>query len=211
MFCKECQYNLHALPESRCPECGRAFRKNDPTTFDTHVPGPVAKAKRKYGRHINAAIIISLSVLVLQTAIRIEVGNVRAGGFLPRKDLSTMPLGANPKWRWIPFDTPARWLEWYGPKDAKGQPVNRALTAAEQQRMQTDIRLFRHRNHLRWLVSTWGVLQYPCVFVLLPASLRFYVTGKTRRGKTLGTGGTIVAVACAILMLYRGYFSSLGS
>ena len=33
MRCLDCGYDLHGLPESRCPECGRAFDPDDSTTF----------------------------------------------------------------------------------------------------------------------------------------------------------------------------------
>jgi hypothetical protein len=34
MRCLNCGYDLHGLPESRCPECGRAFDPNNAGTFD---------------------------------------------------------------------------------------------------------------------------------------------------------------------------------
>jgi hypothetical protein len=33
MRCKTCRYSLSKLTEHRCPECGRAFDPNDPSTF----------------------------------------------------------------------------------------------------------------------------------------------------------------------------------
>jgi hypothetical protein len=33
--CKGCQYSLANLTEPRCPECGRAFDPNEPSTFDS--------------------------------------------------------------------------------------------------------------------------------------------------------------------------------
>ncbi len=32
-FCRQCGYALQGLPEPRCPECGRDFDPDDPTTF----------------------------------------------------------------------------------------------------------------------------------------------------------------------------------
>jgi rRNA maturation protein Nop10 len=34
MRCKSCHYSLKNLTEHRCPECGREFDPNDPSTFD---------------------------------------------------------------------------------------------------------------------------------------------------------------------------------
>ena len=33
IYCRTCSYNLHGLPENRCPECGNAFDPADPKTF----------------------------------------------------------------------------------------------------------------------------------------------------------------------------------
>jgi hypothetical protein len=33
MYCRACGYNLRSLREERCPECGRAFRADDPKTY----------------------------------------------------------------------------------------------------------------------------------------------------------------------------------
>jgi hypothetical protein len=37
MYCLSCGYDLRGLPENRCPECGRAFDPNKPTTYITRV------------------------------------------------------------------------------------------------------------------------------------------------------------------------------
>ena len=211
MFCKQCQYNLYGLRESRCPECGRAFRVDDPTTFDAQALGPVAKGARSWGKRIHGAIIVGLSVIALHTAVRIEVYNTLVGGYLPRTDLADkIARGANPKWRARPWDTTAIWLELRGPQDATGNPVTRPLTVAEQNRMRTEIRQAKYNNQFRSFVSTWGLLQYPCLLLLLPASLLFCAKNRTRAARALGMGAALLAVACAALMIYRGYFTSLG-
>ena len=33
MYCRQCRYTLHGLPESRCPECGTSFDPTNPSTF----------------------------------------------------------------------------------------------------------------------------------------------------------------------------------
>ena len=41
MRCLSCHYNLKNLPEHRCPECGRGFDPDDPSTFKTRpLRGP---------------------------------------------------------------------------------------------------------------------------------------------------------------------------
>ncbi len=49
MRCKTCQYPLAKLTEHRCPECGRAFDPNDPSTF---LSGLEPNPKR---RHVTLA------------------------------------------------------------------------------------------------------------------------------------------------------------
>jgi hypothetical protein len=41
MRCLDCKYDLRKLSDHRCPECGREFDPNDPTTFEI----PVKKGK----------------------------------------------------------------------------------------------------------------------------------------------------------------------
>jgi len=37
-YCRGCNYNLHGLTASRCPECGRAFDPANPKTYRSHPP-----------------------------------------------------------------------------------------------------------------------------------------------------------------------------
>jgi hypothetical protein len=39
-LCLGCGYALRALPENRCPECGRGFNPADPTSFDVGIRLP---------------------------------------------------------------------------------------------------------------------------------------------------------------------------
>ena len=32
-YCLRCYYDLRGLPECRCPECGKTFDSQDPTTY----------------------------------------------------------------------------------------------------------------------------------------------------------------------------------
>lgn len=38
MFCRQCHYDLRALPESRCPECGTPFDPLEEKTFLRELP-----------------------------------------------------------------------------------------------------------------------------------------------------------------------------
>lgn len=61
--CLTCNYALTGVPDSRCPECGRAFNLADPTTF-----GPVSRTRQ---RVLLAAIHLGrvLALCVLAFAI----------------------------------------------------------------------------------------------------------------------------------------------
>ena len=37
MWCIDCEYKLVGVPDSRCPECGRAFDPDDPSTYRTTI------------------------------------------------------------------------------------------------------------------------------------------------------------------------------
>lgn len=59
-FCQGCNYNLHGLPEHRCPECGRVFNPDDPSTFVHTKPlGPITKSlARPIGWPTNGAAML---------------------------------------------------------------------------------------------------------------------------------------------------------
>ena len=37
-LCLDCNYSLRGLAQSRCPECGREFHIQDPTSFNNERP-----------------------------------------------------------------------------------------------------------------------------------------------------------------------------
>ena len=46
MRCLDCGYDLKALSELRCPECGRAFDPNDPATYEVEGQSKASGLKR---------------------------------------------------------------------------------------------------------------------------------------------------------------------
>jgi hypothetical protein len=48
-LCINCGYDLQALPEPRCPECGRGFDPDDPTTYRTSKARRPLSARRMLG------------------------------------------------------------------------------------------------------------------------------------------------------------------
>ena len=146
--------------------------------------------------------------LILHTAIKIEFYNARIGGFLPRTP--SVSLGANPKWRKLPWTNERRWRETIGPKDAEGSPVDRPLTAEETKVMHSDIERAVYKNRLRDVVSTWGCLQYPAVLTLLVFGGCALARPGSFAKKTAGAVSLATAGTCGALMVYRGYIVSLG-
>lgn len=55
MKCLECQYDLSAITSSKCPECGRAFDKQDPMSVDLQQPGRFGKLVDRFVYSIFAA------------------------------------------------------------------------------------------------------------------------------------------------------------
>lgn len=53
MRCLKCGYELRRLPEPICPECGRAFDPNDPSTFAS----PARRRRRSTASHVIAFLV----------------------------------------------------------------------------------------------------------------------------------------------------------
>jgi len=162
-----------------------------------------------------AWILVIHSGIALQTAVRIEVLCILSDMTLPR---SPEVNEYTPKWRELPWTTPEQWHAMFGPKDAKGQPVTRPLTPAETERMTTGVYRAKQRNRLRDVVETWGLAQYGLVPILIGISLMVWKRAAkpaqdvhaVRVDQVMAIVGMSIGVGCGGLMLYRGYFSSLG-
>jgi hypothetical protein len=72
MRCLECAYNLHSLTERRCPECGKEFDPDDPSTYELTSPALRRRARAKLAFILAAtanAIVGALSVVLFFVAI----------------------------------------------------------------------------------------------------------------------------------------------
>lgn len=75
MWCLDCDYELINLAETRCPECGRAFDANDPSTFKTEAT--VAQS-RSHGITTMAVIISAALGIAASSLLEIESAFLRA-------------------------------------------------------------------------------------------------------------------------------------
>lgn len=145
-----------------------------------------------------------LAVMVLFIAMRVEVLNYQAGTVMPRGPLD------KGKWREDIVTNELMWKQARGPRDDEGNPLPRALTPAEVDRMNSDIAKSRANNQLREWIRSAGLLQY----LLLPA-LIFSVGSiaaciRSKRHAINWSAAILIALFAGGSLLYRGYFSSLG-
>jgi rRNA maturation protein Nop10 len=73
MYCFGCGYELTALVEERCPECGRAFDASDPSTFASSInmAGRDRRAKRIEIGLIAVALVPLIANAFAYTALMI--------------------------------------------------------------------------------------------------------------------------------------------
>lgn len=135
--------------------------------------------------------------------VLIEVQNARAGSYLPTSEAG--------KWRESRMTTEARWREWQSRRNEDPTILTRPLTPKEKDSMETMIRQSRALNSLRELISSIGLMQYlvaPLATVLCAVVAGTPdVSRSQRRLAMMCTGASLTAT---VLMLYRGYISSLG-
>ena len=75
MYCLGCGYNLRALTERRCPECGREFDPDSQATWAHQPPDPPAKriAKDAIGSLI-AGCVAPVVVFLILVALVVVAG-----------------------------------------------------------------------------------------------------------------------------------------
>jgi hypothetical protein len=64
------------------------------------------------------------------------------------------------------------------------------------------------RDDLYSVVTTLGLLQYP-LLVVLAVTLVTLLPGRSARKRVVGAA-LLVVLGCGVMMVYRGYFTSLG-
>ena len=143
-----------------------------------------------------------LAIVVLSICVQIELLNHAADSYLPRKDSG--------KWRQSFFLSEEMWRQYYNSKMGDEALLNRPLTADERNQMQKDVSYAKDKNALLGMVSSFGLLQY----ILAPLSLIWSFTIAKRNAniakRILSALFVISNFISIVLMVYRGYFTSLG-
>lgn len=75
--CKKCGYDLHGLPESRCPECGSDFDPAEREAILARVHSPPPKPKRRW---IVALVVVALTLAVVAGMVVYRNASKTAGG-----------------------------------------------------------------------------------------------------------------------------------
>ena len=95
-------------------------------------------------------------------------------------------------------------------KESALEAKSRALTPAEQEELEHELDRNRTESKLRDLIQTWGIAQYafaPLAFILSLVLFLHATADSARIGHALLA---LLSAGAISLMLYRGYFTSLG-
>jgi len=145
-------------------------------------------------------LVVGLSVLVAQTALRMERYNLLAAkGGDSHAAQASGTSGTNAAPSFLPDEDDRFRIFPDGGDEAGGEEPTDA-----QRRRAT------YREKLRELMSTRGLLQYPGVILLLILSLWLFFKVAVRVLKFVAMVGVLIALAGAGLMVYRNYFAAGG-
>ena len=169
----------------------------------------------EHPNHGNVRILLlfalyAATAFIVFIAVRIELLNARAGYYLPNDAVmaENRRHGGSGAWRATWMDE-QRWRRWYI-RDERGEPATRPLTAAEEDRMNSDIRRANANYRLRSFVAGFGCLQYPLVLFVVFAGVKLARREPRRLMRiALYLLPVTVAAAAGVLAVYRGYVRSL--
>jgi hypothetical protein len=154
-------------------------------------------------------IVLVLVIVALQTCIRIEIWNARAGNFLPRD----LPTQGNPKWRGTSDFNLRKSLEidYRVKNDLLGdQPIPPTGIAEIERKFALEAPRSRAESRLQHLVGGWGLLQYPLSFLLGLVGLTMAISSKIKVRKIFYVVAGVIGFTCLGIGMYRSYFASLG-
>jgi hypothetical protein len=140
--------------------------------------------------------------VAVQTCVRIEVLNHKAGGILPRRGTG--------KWRVGAWTREPSWRRKESLQTQDPTLLTRPLTPAEARKMRREATEQRINIDLRDLVAGWGLLQYLIVPAAVVSSCILLRARHPSGYRVVGLSCLLLALTCGGLMLYRAYVSSLG-
>jgi hypothetical protein len=151
-----------------------------------------------------------LALFVLLVAGEIEHLNIQAGGLLPNQEYrNNDPEQGVVKWRDSPCANERGWRMICGP--SYGIPEDHPLTPAEEVKMHQDIKKAQANNNLKGVVSSFGLLQYLLVPLLLVLSIKMILRRPYFvKQAVFEVFPLLIAIGACILMFSRAYCTSLG-
>ncbi len=152
-----------------------------------------------------------LALFVLLVAGEIEHLNIQAGGLLPNQEYrNNDPEQGVVEWRDSPCTNERSWRMICSPFHY-GIPEDRPLTPAEELQMHQDIKKAQANNNLKGVVSSFGLLQYLLVPLLLVLSIKMILRKPySVKRYVIGIFPLLIGIGAGILMFSRAYCTSLG-
>jgi hypothetical protein len=150
---------------------------------------------------------VLLTLLAVFVCVRIEIYNIQVGGYLPRTDFGE----GNPKWRVISGEGMRRMMMSRAKSKAEAagkpfKPTPEFLQEVERKAARAEVEC-----HFRSFVSSWGLIQYLLLPVVLFMGLLIGTVEMFTKGTRItGVTCSVVALICGFFMFYRGYFPALG-
>jgi hypothetical protein len=169
---------------------------------DLSVPSRPSTTNRNPSLTFWHMSLLALTVVAVFICTWIEILNIQSGNYLPR-DFSD-----GHTWRQYRMTSETVWRNDHSHNDPA--ILTRPLTIPEAAQMQQEVGRATARNHMFRIVTTVGLLQYPLVLFLLICILPAFLNSRSRSARIALGVAFIFVFACGTLMLYRGYFSSLG-
>jgi len=144
----------------------------------------------------------------MYTCIRIEVFNIRAGGYLPREDDADWGIS---EWREMAQSARRRDMEDQFRKEAQSQGRAFANTPEQEAQIIKAIEHDKENSAFRDFVGSFGLMQYIVAPIAFYIAILLVTSKSVPKSKRFVAGGMcLLSGACIVLMFYRGYFSSLG-
>jgi hypothetical protein len=171
-------------------------------SIDPSAPSRPSTTNRRASLTFWHISLLALTAVAVFICAWIEILNIQSDSYLPRD------FADGHTWREYRMTSETVWRKDHSYDDPA--ILTRPLTVTEAAQMKQDVGLAISRNHMYRIVGTVGLLQYPLVLFLLASIAPTFLKSRGRITRiTLGTS-FICVLACGTLMLYRGYFSSLG-